>query len=517
MREGPRASGHAPRTARWRGRPLSVVALLVALPVAVAALWYGTMAGDSSPRAADSSPSPTSLAVLPFVNLSGDASNDVLADGMTEELLNLLAQRPELQVAARTSVFAFKNQNLPIDSIARVLRVLHVVEGSVRQSGGQWRFTVQLIDALTGYHRWSATFDTNLNDVIAVQDSIGRAIVAQLRVQLAGSRDAPATWFISRPARDSAATIATMKGWRVFRLNTPEAYAAAAGHFSEAVQRDPPSAAAYAGLATVRHWQAYFRQLPVDSAYEAARELANRALALDSSVADAWLILGRTAEVRDRNDTLAARFYAQAVHHAPSDPRPYSRRAALLARLGDVPAALASAQHAVQLDPASPAVYADLASLYADMNRFPDAESALRQALSLDPGHPILLGNLAIQLANQQRYASADSVLVTVRKHRADDATTMGQHAFVLANLARHSHARALLDSAEQRGLSHVQLALTYLVLGETARVYRQLERALQVQDDGLWMLRDTTLFVGIRAQPQYQAIVNRVRADSDP
>lgn len=484
--------------------------------VVVASIWFGISAMDRSPSGTSTPASLATLAVLPFVNLSNDAGNDVLADGMTEELLNLLAQRPELQVAARTSSFAFKNKNVPIDSIARILRVQHVVEGSVRQSGGQWRFTVQLIDALSGYHRWSATFDTHLNDVIAVQDSIGRAIVAQLRIQLADAGTAPVARFVSRPARDSAATIATMKGWRVFRLNTPEAYAAAAEHFLFAMQRDPQSAYAYAGLATVRHWQAYFRQLPADSTYEVARALAHHALSLDSTVADAWLVLGRTAEVRDRNDTLAIQYYQRAVHVAPSDPRPYSRRAAALARLGDTQSALASAQHAVQLDPASPAVYSDLANLYGDMNRFPDAEQALRQALSLDPGHPILLGNLAIQLANQKRFAAADTVIAAVRKQRADDPTAMGQHAFVLANLSKVSHARALLDSAEQRGLSHVQLALTYLVLGDTGAVYRQLERALEVRDDGLPMVLDTTLFAGIRSQPRYQSIAERVRSRAD-
>ena len=133
-----------------------------------------------------------SIAVLPFLNLSGDAANEVLSDGLTEELLNRLAQFPDLRVAARTSSFSFKGRDVPIDSIGRVLRVGHVLEGSLRRAGTGWRITAQLIDASTGYHVWSQNFETALGDVVAVQDSISRAIVDQLLTRMAGARMRPA-------------------------------------------------------------------------------------------------------------------------------------------------------------------------------------------------------------------------------------------------------------------------------------------------------------------------------------
>jgi adenylate cyclase len=129
---------------------------------------------------------PASVAVLPFLNMSGDPANEYFSDGMTEELLNVLSRVPDLNVAARTSSFAFKGRDVPVDSIGRTLSVTHVVEGSVRATGDRVRITAQLIDTRTGYHLWSETYDRRLNDVFEVQDEIATAIAKVLQIRLAG-------------------------------------------------------------------------------------------------------------------------------------------------------------------------------------------------------------------------------------------------------------------------------------------------------------------------------------------
>lgn len=479
---------------------LTVVCLVAALVIP----RLGPRRNDAP--ALDDAPS---IAVLPFVNLSGDAGNEYLSDGLTEELLNRLAQVPDLRVAARTSAFSFKDRNVPIDSIGRVLRVRHVLEGSLRQSGTRWRITAQLIDASTGYHLWSENFETSLDDVVAVQDSISRAIVDQLLTRVGGTDRRPA------PPRDAEAYVASLKGWRAFRTNTPDGYDAAIAHFRAAIARDSTYGHAWAGLATVRHWQGFLRWAERDSAYDDAFVYASRALALDSALVDGWLILGRNAEVRERDERLAEQHYRRAMRVAPNDPRPYSRLAPLVLREGgdaNRRDALALAEKAVSLDIASPAVYADLANLHTELNDYRAAERALRQALTLDPGHPILLGNLALLFTNQRDFVAAESMMVRLRARVPEDPVALGQHAFIAARLGKREVARALADSAERAGLSKVALASTYVTLGDTTAMYRLLDQAVRDGDDRLDFLLDSTNFVEVRGQPHFVRLLELAR-----
>jgi TolB-like protein/DNA-binding SARP family transcriptional activator/Flp pilus assembly protein TadD len=497
--EAPQQEG-AERSRPWANAVtiLTILGLLTALAIPVIARLTRTRPVSGA----------SSIAVLPFVNLSGDPANEYLSDGLTEELLHRLAQVPGLQVAARTSTFAFKGRNAPVDSIGRVLKVRHVLEGSVRQSGERWRITAQLIDASTGYHLWSGNFESTLADVMAVQDSIGTVIVDRL-VATVAAKSLP----VSRPPRVAEAHVAAMRGWRAFRLNNPDAYAAAIGHFREAIARDDSYGYAHAGLATVRLWQGYLRWANPDSGYAEARALAARALALDSALVDGYLVLGRLAEVQDHDDARAESLYRRATAVAPSDPRPLLRLAPILVRRGLGEEAVAMAQRAVTLDPASPAAYSDLANVYVGLGRSADAEAAVRRALTLDPGHPILLGNLALQLVQQEEFAAAESAIVAVRAKVPDDPTQLGHHAFIAARLGKAALARLLADSAERRGAGRVSLALTYLAVGDTAGMYAQLERGARDGDDGMTFVLDTTTFRSVRGAPRFQRLVDAVRA----
>ena len=449
-----------------------------------------------------------SIAVLPFVNMSADPANEFLSDGIAEELLNLLAQLPGLHVAARTSSFTFKGTNVPVDSIGRVLRVRHVLEGSVRESGGRVRITAQLVDASTGYHLWSGTFDTRVADVVAVQDSIGRVIVETLRPRLGGD-----ALPVRRETSDPEAHLAVMKGWRASRLNTREGFEAAALHFRDAMRRDPSYGRAYGGLATVRLWQASFRWLPQDAGYAEAESLAHRSLALDSSLTESYAVLGRLAERRDLDDRKAEALYARAIALNPNEPRAWGRRGPLLVRLGRPDDAIASARRAIALDPASPAVYADLANVYNTLDRYEDEVTALRSALALDAGHPILLGNLALALSSLRRFDEAEAALAQARRRVPDDANLVGRHAFLHAQLGHAAAARALLDTAAGLGVSPVELAVTYAELGDRARALDLVERAVRDRDDGVVSILDTMVLRPLRDDPRLVRLVEQVRS----
>ena len=486
-----------PRRSPWR------VAAIAAATIALIASIAGLVRWRSGTRDAV----PASIAVLPFVNMSADPANEFLSDGISEELLNLLAQLPGLHVAARTSSFTFKGRSLPVDSIGRALRVRHVLEGSVRESGGRVRITAQLIDASTGYHLWSGSFDSRVADVVAVQDSIGRVIVELLRPRLPGG--VPSA---RRESADPEAHLAVMKGWRAFRQNTREGYEAAAVHFQEAMRRDSSYGRAYGGLATVRLWQTNFRYLPQGAGYAEAESLAHRSLALDSTLTEAHAVLARIAEVRDRDDRAAEAHFARAIALNPSEARAHGRRGALLARLGRPDEALASARRAVELDPASPAVYADMASVYHALDRYADEVTQLRLALSLDPGHPILLGSLAMALASLRRYDEAEAAITQARRRAPLDANLVARHAYLQAMLRRDAAARALLDTAATLGTSPVELATTYTQLGDHDRAIGLLQRAVAEHDDGVVSILDTMIMRPLHSDPRMQRLVELVR-----
>jgi adenylate cyclase len=498
---------HSPPTAptvapqarrRWR-----LVSVAAAVLVLVAAVGWRARARNAAAREGAAA----SIAVLPFVNMSADPANEFLSDGIAEELLNLLAQLPGLHVAARTSSFTFKGRSLPVDSIGRMLRVRHVLEGSVRESGGRVRITAQLIDASTGYHLWSGTFDTRVADVVAVQDSIGRVIVQTLRPKLGG--DSLPT---RRETSDPQAHLAVLKGWRAFRLNTREGYDAAALHFQEAMRRDASYGRAYGGLATVRLWQANFRWLPQAAGYAEAESLAHRSLALDSTLTESYAVLGRLAERRDLDDRAAEAFYARAIALNPNEPRAYGRRGPLLVRLGRPEEAVASARRAIALDPASPAVYADLANVYHALDRYEEEVAALRSALALDAGHPILLGSLAMALSSLRRFDEAEAAIAQARRRVPGDANLVGRHAFLHARLGHGAAARALLDTAASLGLSPVELATTYTELGDHARAIDLVERAVRERDDGVVAILDTMIMHPLRGDPRMKGLVEQVR-----
>ena len=268
-------------------RQIALLALLIGLPVVLVLAWYhgdrgeqrvgGTELtiitllfllgggifwlyerGDETPTVADQAdvaPAPAvatakSIAVLPFVNMSGDAGNEYFADGLSEELINLLAKIPELRVAARTSAFKFKGEKINVQEVAQKLNVAHVLEGSVRKSGNKVRITAQLIKAADGYHVWSETYDRTLDDIFVVQDDIAGAVVKALQVTLLGTALATR----SKPQDPEAYNLALQGRYFLDRRGQKD-LERAIDYFRQSLERDPGYAPAWAGLS-----RAYARQ-----------------------------------------------------------------------------------------------------------------------------------------------------------------------------------------------------------------------------------------------------------------
>lgn len=304
-----------------------------------------------------------SIAVLPFANMSGDAEQEYFSDGIAEELLNALAKQKNLQVAARTSSFAFKGMNQDITEIGNALKVETVLEGSVRRSGNRLRITAQLIDIENGYHLWSEVYDRELTDVFAVQDEITAAIVAALRIHLDGGSDAPAE---TAANTSMIAYDAYLKGMHALQEFGADSMREALSSFRAATEADPQFAPAWAGRAVaviaLRETD-FWGSIPTEDAFVLARSNIDRALELDPNLAWAHL--------------------AEAFLH--SDKYRYEE-------------ALESLDRAVELNPNFAEAWSMKARIFGRFGRVGESREAMLVALQLDPGNAatgILAANLA--------------------------------------------------------------------------------------------------------------------------
>lgn len=291
-----------------------------------------------------------SIGVLPFQNMSSDVEQDYLSDGIAEELLNALAKLKNLQVAARTSSFAFKGQNQDITEIAEKLKVETVLEGSVRKSGNRLRITAQLIDASNGYHLWSETYDRELTDVFKIQDDITAAIVAALLPHL-DTGEAPA--IVRSEATSIEAYDAYLQGKHQLRQAGSDAYRAALSSFRAATDADPEFAPAWAARAiTVMYLREtdFYGEIPRDEARLLARNNIDRALALDPTQANAYVAEAMLLADDYRYEE-ALQSLDKAVTINPSLAEGWTWRARILGRFGRIKEARKDMLTALELDP----------------------------------------------------------------------------------------------------------------------------------------------------------------------
>ena len=333
---------------QWSGRKFA--ALIIIIAVGAAALLAFQLFRPKTPSAppfvAEPGSVPSkSIAVLPFVNMSSDKENEYFVDGLTEEILNRLAQISALRVPGRTSSFAFKGKNTDLRQIGTELGVAHVLEGSVRKSGDRLRITSQLIRTADGFHLWSQTFDRKLDDVFAIQDEIARAIADALSAPLGlGEAASP-----QRQTKDMAAYDEFLQARALLAQRTVDNLRRAIELLTAAVDRDPGFANGWAALAQARALSSYYSN-DIPDPLKAAEEAARKALALDDSIAMAHSAL---ADVwRDRRDWLAAeREYARALKLSPGEAETHNQYAQMLLKVGRIDGALQHALRACELEP----------------------------------------------------------------------------------------------------------------------------------------------------------------------
>jgi adenylate cyclase len=380
-------------------RMIVVAAILVALAVG----WYWKTRPASV--ASDAGVDARSIAVLPFVNMSEDKSNEYFSDGISEEILNVLARMADLRVAARTSSFSFRAQEKEVPLIGRELNVRMVLEGSVRKQGDRVRVTAQLIDASNGYHVWSQTYDRDLKDIFAIQDEIAGAIAQELKIKLDA---APASVATAADTSDLVAYQLYLKAMGLWTARGEQNLVQAEALFHAALKRDPSYAKAWAGLALTYAILPEWSSRPLAQTRPAGRDAAEHALALNPDLPEPYAALGYLAASEFRFDTARAMF-KRSLTLAPSYATGHQWSAETLDWEGDNDAALGEIRKAAALDPKSSIVSSVLASLLLSAGRDDEALAACDSIVAINTEWcPLLQYDIAMY---RKDYGRARAVL----------------------------------------------------------------------------------------------------------
>jgi TolB-like protein/lipoprotein NlpI len=448
-----------------------------------------------------------SIAVLPFVNMSPDKDQEYFADGLAEELLDLLAKTPGLHVIARTSSFSFKGKSDDIPTIAAKLKVANILEGSIRKSGTHLRVTTQLVRATDGEHLWSETYDRELKDVFRVQDEIAEAVVTALKLKLSPAQG-------SSPSRSSNtdAYLQYLLGQQYFTRGGDDDYRRAAVAYRNAVALDPRYAAAYAGLV---YAEGYLADTTGDStALGRASLAADHAIELAPDQAAGYAARGYIRSTYDWNWTGARSDFAKALELDPNDPIAQVRYSALLTCVGRFSEAIAMARRAVELDPLAPRAWDLLGqSLIASGDRA-SSRDAFNHALTIDPAYPYALNDLAVLEIIERRPRDA---LVVLRRFVGDDMLSltfrltdiaMAEHSLGHAKESQHALDEAIAKAARTGAY---QIAEAHAWRGETDKAFEWLERAYRQRDGGLGALKSDPLLPALRGDPRYKALLTKI------
>jgi TolB-like protein len=524
-------------------KQLATIALLVGLPVAVVLAWYHGDKGQQRvtrpellvlaflllgggallwhfEKASRTATAPTpavtprtntvvpandpSIAVLPFVDMSAAKDQEYFADGMSEEVLNLLTQLPQLRVIARTSSFSFKGKEVDIATIAHTLNVAHVLEGSVRKSGDTLRITAQLIRTSDSSHLWSQTYDRKLTDVFQVQDEIAGAVVAALKVKLLPEQQ------VTNKFRT-----ANIEAYNQYLLGnsvagTPEGLRQGVAALRQAVRLDPGFAAAYASLAIAEYWASEYAETAaeIESGKQRALAAAERAVALAPDLADGYSARGwiRMAWTWDWAGAQSDLEKALALDPGNADVR--GKFGDLMASLGRVSDAIEADTKAVELNPLDPWVWSALGLYRMAGSQWAQARNALNRSLAIEPGFMLAnyhLGTLELLLDRPQEALTAF--------RRSDAFFRFAGIAMAELALGNARESKVALDQliAAAAHSAAYQIAEVHSWRGETDMAFEWLDRAYAQRDGGLALIKIDPLLASLRKDPRYAALLTKL------
>jgi TolB-like protein/Flp pilus assembly protein TadD len=453
--------------------------------------------------AATFNPPPHSIAVLPFVNLSGDPGQEYFSDGLTEELLNSLAAIEGLQVAARTSSFSFR-EHPDITTVAHKLNVGAVLEGSVRRSQHTVRVTAQLINAVTGFHLWSKTYDRDLGDVLKLQTEIATAVAEALKVTLLG--DVAARIELGG-TRNPAAFDAYLRGTKAFTQHQGEDLLNAIAAYTEAVRLDPTYALAFASrsIAHTDFGGVIAEGAAIQENFSKALADARQAVALAPELAEGYVALGYGLETVLLDFKAAGAAYERGKLLAPGNAETLRLNGQFAVFMGRFDAGLDDLRRAVMLDPLNPRSHQLLGQGLYYSRRYDQAITAFTEAIALDHDFKDAYGarGAAYFVLGNLEHAR-DSCEI-----KRDYWVSQSCLAVVYEKLGRRSDADLVLTAFQKASgdSAAYQYATIYAQWGNSGKALEWLETALRVRDPGLEFIKTDPLMDLLRKEPRFQAI----------
>jgi TolB-like protein/tetratricopeptide (TPR) repeat protein len=511
----PSAQPGSPPQPRARRSAMLLAGAVAAVAIITAAVWSwlaprvtAPPVPPAVPSAAEFTPPPHSVAVLPFENLSGDHAQDYFSDGLSEELLNSLVTIRDLRVAARTSSFYFKGSTADTATIARRLNVGALLEGSVRKQATHVRISAQLINAVTGFNMWSKTYDRDLKDVLKVQTDVATEVTAALQATLMGDTATHVELGGTGNPQAFDAFLRGEKGRRLTRSKARDLEQIAA--YEEAIRLDPGFARAYVGKANAmsdltNYLTPEAGQQVLDQAIDAQRKAIELASGLGP--AHSAYASGLTAKFEI---AAAAAEYERAVALAPGDAEVLRASAEFLSSLGHAGPALQQARRAVELDPLNPEVHGTLGRVLNEQRHYPEAIAAYDQATSLNPSnntYAVFRGFVHLR-QGQYEAARSDCELPPI------DWGNRTCLAIAYQKLHRAADARAALDAltAATGETASYQFAQIYAQWGDVQQSLDWLDTGYRIHDPGMQNLKTDPLLDPVRGQARYQAVLARMK-----
>jgi len=494
-----------PSVTRRAARSIGLVAVGASLLAVGYALFSRRPVAGSTGEAAHS------IAVLPFVNIGADPNNEPFSDGMSEELMTALAKVEGLRVAARTSAFTFKGKAVDAREIGSKLAVGYVLGGGVRRAGDRMRVSVQLINAETGYHVWSDEYDRDARDVFAVQDEIARAIVGALRVRLSGGAGGS---LVKRSTGSPEAHDLYLQGRYFFARRDSASLRKAQAYFEQAIQKDSSYALAWAGLSDAYSHRAVFGYVPPASMYAKAKAAVLRALALDSTSAEAHTSLAFITLFFDWDWRTAGRELDRALALDPRYPDAHLFHGWYFVATNRLDDAVSELQSAVKLDPFSIVNNARLASMLFYSRRYNEAVAQSRQVLELDLR--FLQGHAELARADLQLGRCVEALAEFEQVGVMTGAAFRGLLGYAYARCGHRAQAFAELshlETEQKQGqvVSHYDVAMIYAGLGDTDRAFAELDSAYAERPWAMFVLRVDPAFDGLRADPRFGRLLKKV------
>jgi TolB-like protein/DNA-binding winged helix-turn-helix (wHTH) protein/Tfp pilus assembly protein PilF len=494
----------APKRRLWPMRRI-FIALGLILSLLILSVWLLRSRGRAPTEI-------RSLAVLPLENLSGDASQNYFADGMTDELITDLAQISALRVISRTSVMAYKGARKPLPEIARELNVDAVIEGSVLRSGDQVRITAQLIEASTDRHLWSQSYDGELRDTLALQSRVASAIAEQIRINVTPQEQAALK---NIKVVNPEAYESYLKGRYFWNKRTADGLKAALAYFKQAIDEDPRYAQAYSGsadtYALLGDWQ--YAVMTPKEAFPEAKAAAIKALELDSTLGEAHNSLAFVLDAFDWDLDAAGKEFRRAIELNPGYATAHHWYAWHLSLLGRFDEAISEMRKAENLDPLSLIINADLAELLVIAHHYDESMAQSRKTIEMDPNFALAHNQLAQAYLQKHMYDEAVAELKKAVQLSGDSPTCIANLARAYVASGKTSEAIRLLNDLKKRSIhgysNGSEIATIYASLGDTDQAMNWLEKAYEERFNPGVLLRPG--FDPLRSDPRFQDLERRV------